>query len=79
MRFIPVSPIEPGEPEDFRSYSEVVSAEGHVTVERLQTRRLDVLTDVLAELTWAFWQANSPYPTEQLRQYVQALVTQLRP
>jgi len=77
MRFIGVDPMSYDDPEDFRCYTDLVSVERRFTVGEIQARRLDVLTEILAELTWAFWQSNQGHPTERLKVNVQKMMQQM--
>jgi hypothetical protein len=77
MRFIPAPDIFGDDPEDFRCYTDMVPAERLVTVEQIRSQKVQVLTDILAELTWAFWQSYSAYPLDRLRQDVQRHIQQL--
>jgi Schlafen, AlbA_2 len=74
MRFVPGNNMFLDHPDDCRCHSDLVSAERFVTVEELGRQRVEVLTEVLAELTWAFWQSNQDFPLARLRQSVQQAV-----
>jgi hypothetical protein len=78
MRFFDPVGLVPDDPEDFTCYTDVVSADRLVTVEQIRAQRVDVLTGILAELTWAFWQSNNDHPTGLLRRHVEGLIHQLR-
>ena len=56
-------------PNDFRCIAEVVSMERLVDVDRIATNKLDVLTDILGELAWSFWQSLREFPRERLKAY----------
>ena len=56
-------------PNDFRCIAEVVSAERLVEVDRIVTNKLDVLTDILGELAWSFWQSLAGFPIDRLKAY----------
>jgi Schlafen, AlbA_2 len=53
-------------PADFRSYTDSVSAERLVEAQRNSGQRLDLIADILRELTWPFWQGNGDYPRGEL-------------
>jgi hypothetical protein len=61
---------------DYRCFTDLVSAERLVTVEQISSHKLDVLTDILAEVTWNFWQSYSSHPVDQLRQVTHELIRQ---
>jgi hypothetical protein len=56
-------------PNDFRCISEVVSTERLLEVNRLVTDKLGVLTDILGELAWSFWQSLAEFPRDRLNAY----------
>jgi hypothetical protein len=56
-------------PNDFRCIAEVVSTERLVEVDRIVTNKLDVLTDILGELAWSFWQSLADFPGDRLNAY----------
>jgi hypothetical protein len=56
-------------PENFRCIAEVVSTERLVEVDRIVTNKLDVLTDILGELAWSFWQSLAEFPRDRLDGY----------
>lgn len=56
-------------PDDFRCIAEVVSTERLVEVDRIVTNKLDVLTDILRELAWSFWQSLAEFPGDRLNAY----------
>ena len=70
MRFVTPG-IFGDNPEDFRCYTDLVLAERLVTVDQIQSQRSNVLTEILSDLTWAFWQSNLDHPTAQLRALVE--------
>jgi Putative DNA-binding domain len=61
-------------PNDFRCIAEVVSTERLVGVDRIVTNKLDVLTDILGELAWSFWQSLTDFPRERLNAYAAELL-----
>jgi hypothetical protein len=71
MRFIGPGPIGEESLEDFRCITDTVNAERMVGVHQLRERRVDLITDILSEITWAFWQSNQEHPTAQLRALVE--------
>jgi hypothetical protein len=71
MRFVPSSPYAPADPEDFRRFADDVTAERLLGVDELRSQRVDVLTEILSEITWAFWQSNQSHPTAQPRAEVE--------
>jgi hypothetical protein len=76
MRF--VAPDAFGDnPEDFRCFTDLVLAEREVTVDQIQAQRTNVLTELLSDLTWAFWQSNSGLPVGRLRQNVERMTQQM--
>jgi hypothetical protein len=77
MRFVPPPIPFPDSPEDFRCNTDVVSAERLLTVDQIREHTADVLTDILSDLTWAFWQSNADLPVAQLRQNVEAMTQQM--
>jgi hypothetical protein len=56
-------------PDNFRCIAEVVSTERLVEVDRVVTNKLDVLTDILGELAWSFWQSLAEFPRDRLNTY----------
>jgi len=56
-------------PDDFRCIAEVVSTERLVEVDRIVANKLDVLTDILGELAWSFWQSFGEFPRHRLNTY----------
>lgn len=56
-------------PNDFRCIADVVSAERLVDVDRIARSKLDVLTDILGELAWSFWQSLGQFPRDRLNAY----------
>jgi hypothetical protein len=56
-------------PDDFRCIAQVVSAERLVDVVRIATNKLAVLTDILGELAWSFWQSFGAFPRNRLDAY----------
>ena len=73
MRFVaPIGPF-PDDPEDFRCSTDRVSAERLLTVGQVREHRVDVLTEILGDLTWAFWQSNADLPVARLRQNVERM------
>jgi hypothetical protein len=56
-------------PDDFRCIAEVVSTERLVEVDRIVTNKLNVLTDILGELAWSFWQSLAVFPRDRLSAY----------
>ena len=75
MRLIPADPygFGPGL-DDFRCFTDAVTAERLLSVDELRLRRVDVLTEILSEIAWAFWQSNQNFPAAQLRAQVQGLI-----
>jgi hypothetical protein len=71
MRFVPGNAYVGVDLEEYRCFAESVTAERLVGVDHLQERRVDVLTDILSEITWAFWQSNQEHPTAQLRRTIE--------
>jgi len=61
--------LEDLSPDDFRCISEVVSTERVVEVDRIVTNKLAVLTDILGELAWSFWQSLAGFPRDRLNAY----------
>jgi hypothetical protein len=56
-------------PNDFRCIAEVVSVERLVEVDRIVRNKLDVLTDILGEFAWSFWQSLAEFPRDRLNAY----------
>ena len=56
-------------PNDFRCIAEGVSTERLVDVDRIVSNKVDVLTDILGELAWSFWQSVAEYPRNRLNTY----------
>jgi hypothetical protein len=56
-------------PNDFRCIAEVVSTERVVELDRIVANKLDVLTDILGELAWSFWQSLGEFPRHRLNAY----------
>jgi hypothetical protein len=74
MRFVtPVGPyfLEPEVADDYRCFTDSVTAERLIGVDQFRLRRVDVLTDILSDITWAFWQSNRDFPTARLRASVE--------
>ena len=71
MRFVTTAPYVDVDLEDYRCFTDSVTAERLLGVDQLRSRRVDVLTDILSEITWAFWQSNAAHPTAQLRASVE--------
>jgi len=61
--------LEDVSPNDFRCIAEVVSTEQLVAVDRIVTSKLDVLTDILGELAWSFWQSLAQFPRDRIKAY----------
>ena len=57
-------------PNDFACIADTVSAERLVAVNRIETNKLDVLTDILSEIAWSFWQSLEEFPRNRLDAYV---------
>jgi len=74
MRFVAYDPYTGDDPEEFRCYADEVSAERLVTVDEIRTQSVDVLTGILAEVTWAFWQSNAEHPAARLRRSVEQMM-----
>jgi Putative DNA-binding domain len=78
MRFVRAENIlDVQAPDDFRCYANVVSAQRLVSFEYLNNQRLDFLTDILSQLTWAFWQSLQDSPAARLRHFIQTLIHEL--
>ncbi len=72
MRFVAASsPWYDVNLEDFRCFADDVTSKRLVGVDELCSNRVVVLTDILSEITWAFWQSNQPHPTSLLRASVE--------
>jgi hypothetical protein len=74
MRFVtPTGPffLEPETADDFRCFTDNVTAERLIGVDQFRLRRVEVLTEILSEITWAFWQSNRDFPTARLRASVE--------
>lgn len=56
-------------PNDFTCIADSVSAERLVEVSHIVTNKLDVLTDLLSELAWSFWQSLREFPRDRLSAY----------
>jgi len=74
MRFVAYDPYTGDDPEEFRCYADEVSAERLVTVDEIRTQSVDVLTGILAEVTWAFWRSNAEHPAARLRRSVEQMM-----
>jgi hypothetical protein len=74
MRFVPPPSVFGDNPEDFRCYTDLVSAERLVAVDEIRAQKQEVLTGILAELTWSFWQSYGAYPVDRLSQGVQQAI-----
>jgi hypothetical protein len=70
--------MEDVSPDDFRCIAEVVSTERLVDVDRITTNKLDVLTDILGELAWSFWQSLGEFPRRRLDDYASEVLRQMR-
>jgi len=71
MRFLTPGPFEDLDLEDFRCFIDTVTAERLLGADQLRSQRVDVLTDILSEITWAFWQSNRDHPAALLRASVE--------
>jgi hypothetical protein len=73
MRFRDPGPILADDdlPAEFTCHGDVVVATRVVSTEELATRQSAFVTDVLIELTWAFWQGWGDHPTAALRTYIE--------
>ena len=73
MRFRDADPHFPDDdrPEDFRCHADTVVSTRTVSTDELVQQQPGFVTDVLTELTWAFWQGLGDHPTAGLRAYVQ--------
>jgi hypothetical protein len=61
-------------PNEFRCIAEAVSTERLVEVDRIVTNKLDVLTGILGELAWSFWQSLAEFPRDRLNAYAAELL-----
>ena len=61
--------LEDVSPDDFRCIAGVVSTEQLVEVDRIVRNKLDVLTDILGELAWSFYQSLAEFPRGRLNDY----------
>jgi hypothetical protein len=78
MRFLRGNPIFNDEnPNDFRCQTDTVSAQRLTEADLIGTLRLDVLIDILSELTWAFWQTHAEHPAADLKQYLERVVREM--
>lgn len=78
MRFVRAeNMLDVQAPDDFRCYANAVSAQRLVSLEYLNNHRSDFLTDILSQLTWAFWQSLQDPPAARLRHFVQTLIHEL--
>jgi len=71
MRFVPTNPYVGVDLENFRCFTDVIVTERLLGIDQIRTRSVDVVTDILSEITWAFWQSNTDHPTAQLRALVE--------
>ena len=72
MRFVAPGRVEfNDDPEDFRCHTDLVSAERLVTVDQIRTQAVDVLTGILSDLTWPFWQSAKELPVARIRQDIE--------
>jgi len=76
MRFV-AADVFGDNPEDFRCCTDLVSAERLITVDQIRAQRLDMLTEILSDLTWAFWQSNEDPPVERLRENVERMIERM--
>jgi len=63
---------------DYRCYADTVSAERIVMADQMRLERLEVLTGILCDLTWGFWQSNAAFPAGRVRENVEQMIQQLR-
>jgi hypothetical protein len=77
MRFVATPTPLPDNPECFRCFTEVVAAERLLIVDRIRENKVDVLTEILADITWAFWQSNQDHPVDRLRQNVERMIEEM--
>ncbi len=73
MRFV-ASGMFGDDADDFRCYTDLVSAERLITMDQIRALRVDLLTEILSDLTWAFWQSNRELPVARLRQTVEQMI-----
>lgn len=73
MRFRDAIPpfLDLGNGDDFRCHSDSVLASRIVSTEDLNRRQSEIVTDILGELTWSFWQGNGEHPIGALRAFVE--------
>lgn len=76
MRFIGAGELG-DDIEDFRCYTDEVSTDRVLTVDQIAAGRLEVLTEILGSLTWAFWQSNADLPMTRLRQNVERMIQRM--
>ena len=60
-------------PDEFRCYATEVHAERLIGAEQLADK-LNLLTDILSELTWPFWQGQDEYPRASLENGLRNIV-----
>jgi hypothetical protein len=58
-------------PDQFRCYANEVSVERHVGPFEDRVQQGNLITDILSELTWPFWQGNGEYPRAHLENALQ--------
>jgi|HubBroStandDraft_6_1064221.scaffolds.fasta_scaffold00205_56 hypothetical protein len=78
MRFRDTKPpfFDVGSPDDYRCQSDTVFVSRIVSTDELNQRHSDIVTDILGELTWAFWQGNGDHPVAALGAFVTQLLGQ---
>jgi hypothetical protein len=74
MLFLPYDVVFGNAIDDFRCYTDIVCSESTAPAMLLGAQRIDVLTKMLSELTWPFWQSLAEYPAALLRNHVEQLV-----
>jgi hypothetical protein len=76
MRFRDAKPpfFDAGNADDYRCHSDTVFVSRIVGAEELNQRQSGIVTDILNELTWAFWQGNDDHPVEALRAFVEQIL-----
>jgi hypothetical protein len=77
MRFLPAHHLSDYTPEDFRCQTDIVSVERLTDADLIGAQSLDVLIDILSELTWPFWQLHREYPSDELQAYLERTVKEM--
>ncbi len=66
-------------PDQFRCYTNEISVERHMGPLEDRVQQGNLITDILSELTWPFWQGNGEYPRAHLEHNLQEQIARYLP